>query len=102
MPLAPGAQPLVLIRGESASTMFDALESMMSILDALPYNMKYSPRTENLPILAEDLSPYENNCSMCGLPRKDLRHLPPRPNPQNSVKLDMEREPTRGDGGQDR
>jgi hypothetical protein len=54
--LALEAQPLVLIRGESATRMSDALESMMSILDALPYNMRYIPQTENLPILAEDLS----------------------------------------------
>jgi hypothetical protein len=91
MPLSPAAQPLVLIRGETASRMSDALESMMNILDALPYNMKYNPETERLPVLAWELPAFENTCSMCGLPRKDLRYLPPKPNPQNSVKLNLER-----------
>jgi hypothetical protein len=91
MPLAPEAQPLVLIRGEPASRMSDALESMMNILDALPYNMKYNPETERLPVLAWELPAFENTCSMCLLPRKDLRYLPPKPNPQNSVKLNLER-----------
>lgn len=91
MPLAPQAQPLVLIRGESASRMSDALESMMNILDTLPYKMKYNPQAEKFPILAEDLAPYRTNCSICGLPRKDLKYLLARLNPQNSVKLDMER-----------
>jgi hypothetical protein len=91
MRLAPEAQPLVLIRGESATRMSDALESMMNILDAPPYNMRYSPQTGNLPILAEDPTPYKDICSMCGVPRKDLKYLPPNPNPQNRVKLDMER-----------
>jgi hypothetical protein len=91
MPLSPAARPLVLIRGETASRMSDALESMMNILDALPYNMKYNPETEKLPVIAEELPMFENTCSMCLLPRKDLRYLPPKPNPQNSVKLNLER-----------
>jgi hypothetical protein len=90
MPLAPEAQPLILIRGESATRMSDALKSIMSILDALPHNMKYNPRTEKLPILAEDLTLYGTNCSLCGLPRKDPRYIPAKSDPQNSVKLDME------------
>jgi hypothetical protein len=64
---------------------------MMNILDALPYNMKYNPKTEKLPVLAWDLPAFENTCSMCLLPRRDLRYLPPKPNPQNSVKLNLER-----------
>jgi hypothetical protein len=40
---------------------------------------------------AEDLAPYRTNCSICELPRKDLKYLLARLNPQNSVKLDMER-----------
>lgn len=55
MPLAPQAEALVFIRGESATRMSDALDSMMNILDAFPYNMKYNPRTEKLPNMAEDL-----------------------------------------------
>lgn len=52
MALASEAQHLALIRGETASRMSDALESTMNILDALPYNMKYNPATEELRILA--------------------------------------------------
>jgi hypothetical protein len=91
IPLAPEAQPLVLICSETASRMSDALESMMNILDALPHNMRYDPQPEDLPIVAWDLAPFKDNCSMCGLPREDLRYFPPKPNPRNSVKLNMER-----------
>ncbi|KAH0338251.1 hypothetical protein KCU81_g7738, partial [Aureobasidium melanogenum] len=88
MPVAPEAAPKVLLRGEMATRMSDALESVMNILDQMPYNWKYDSNTK-LPVHAEEFPAFENNCSMCGLPRKDPRYLPPKP--QTSHKLNLKR-----------
>ncbi|KAG9663717.1 hypothetical protein KCU95_g1779, partial [Aureobasidium melanogenum] len=88
MPVAPEAAPQVLLRGEMATRMSDALESVMNILDQMPYNWRYDSNTK-LPIHAEEFPVFEINCSMCGLPRKDPRYLPPKP--QTSHKLNLKR-----------
>lgn len=88
MPIAPEAAPQVLLRGEPATRMSDALESVMNILDQMPYNWKYDSNTK-LPIHAEEFPAFEIDCSMCGLPRRDLRYLPPKP--QTSHKLNLKR-----------
>ena len=72
-PLAPGVAPQVMLRGESATRMSDALESMMQILDQLPNDWRPSAGVHKLPVRAEHLPAFESCCSMCGLPRKDLR-----------------------------
>ncbi|THY38698.1 hypothetical protein D6C98_10283, partial [Aureobasidium pullulans] len=71
-PLAPGIAPQVMLRGESATRMSDALESMMQILDQLPNDWRPSAGAHKLPVRAEHLPAFESCCSMCGLPRKDL------------------------------
>lgn len=90
MPIAPEAAPHVLLRGEPATRMYDALESVMNILDQMPYNWKYDTNTK-LPIHAEEFPAFEINCSMCGLPRKDPRYLPPKPQTSHKLNLNLKR-----------
>lgn len=84
VPLSMDVAPQVMLRGESASRMSDALRSIMNMLDQLPADWR--PKVE-LPVRAEHLPAFKVKCSVCGRPRHDRGELPAIPEKQTSHQL---------------